>query len=49
MTFVKLLGVPGAQALAEELLGFAVDSLDPLGKKAEPLRELAAVRAARSR
>lgn len=40
VTFVKLLGVPGAQALADELLGFAVDSLAPLGRKAEPLREL---------
>jgi len=41
VTFVKLLGVAGAQALAAELLGFAVASLDPLGKKADPLRELA--------
>ncbi|HEY4563990.1 MAG TPA: polyprenyl synthetase family protein, partial [Thermoanaerobaculia bacterium] len=40
VTFVKLLGVPGAQALAAELLGFAVDSLDPLGRKADPLRDL---------
>ena len=41
VTFVKLLGVPGAQALAVELLGFAVDSLAPLGRKADPLRDLA--------
>jgi geranylgeranyl diphosphate synthase type II len=41
VTFVKLLGVDGARTLAAELLGFAVDSLAPLGKKAEPLRELA--------
>ena len=41
MTFVKLLGVAGAQALAEELLGFAVESLAPLGRKADPLRGLA--------
>ena len=41
VTFVRLLGVPGAQALAAELLGFAVDSLAPLGRKADPLRELA--------
>jgi geranylgeranyl diphosphate synthase type II len=41
VTFVKLLGVPGAQALAAELLGFAVDSLAPLGRKADPLRDLA--------
>ena len=40
VTFVKLLGVAGAQSLAAELLGFAVDSLAPLGRKAEPLREL---------
>ncbi len=42
VTFVKLLGVEGAQTLADELLGFAVASLEPLGKKADPLRELAA-------
>jgi geranylgeranyl diphosphate synthase type II len=41
VTFVKLLGVDGAQALAEELLGFAVESLEPLGRKADPLRALA--------
>jgi geranylgeranyl diphosphate synthase type II len=41
VTFVKLLGVTGAQALAEELLGFAVESLAPLGRKADPLRGLA--------
>jgi geranylgeranyl diphosphate synthase type II len=42
VTFVKLLGIPGAQALEAELLGFAIDSLAPLGKRAEPLRALAA-------
>jgi geranylgeranyl pyrophosphate synthase len=41
VTFVKLLGVEGARTLAAELLGFAVASLAPLGRKAEPLRELA--------
>jgi geranylgeranyl diphosphate synthase, type II len=41
VTFVKLLGVAGAQALAAELLGFAVDSLAPLGRKGDPLRALA--------
>jgi geranylgeranyl diphosphate synthase, type II len=41
VTFVKLLGVDGAKTLAAELLGFAVDSLAPLGRKADPLRELA--------
>ncbi len=41
VTFVKRLGVTGAQTLEAELLGFAVASLEPLGKKAEPLREIA--------
>lgn len=41
VTFVKLLGVDGARQLAAELLDFAVESLSPLGRKAEPLRELA--------
>lgn len=41
VTFVKLLGVAGAQTLAEELLSFANDSLEPFGKKADRLRELA--------
>ena len=41
VTFVRLLGVAGAQSLAAELLGFAVGSLAPLGRKADPLRELA--------
>jgi geranylgeranyl diphosphate synthase type II len=41
VTFVKRLGVAGAQTLEAELLGFAVASLEPLGKKAEPLREIA--------
>jgi geranylgeranyl diphosphate synthase type II len=49
VTFVKLLGVPGAQSLAEELLGFALASLDSLGKKAEPLRELVRFVSRRSR
>jgi len=42
VTFVKLLGVDGARALAAELLDFAVASLDPLGARAAPLRALAA-------
>ncbi len=41
VTFVKRLGVAGAQTLEAELLGFAMVSLEPLGKKAEPLREIA--------
>ena len=47
-TFVKLLGVAGAQALAGELLDFAEESLQPLGARAEPLRELARFVRARS-
>ncbi len=49
VTFVKLLGVAGAQALAAELLGFAVASLAPLGRKADALRELAVFVQHRSR
>ena len=41
VTFVKLLGVEGAQTLAGELLDFAVESLAPLGRKADALRALA--------
>jgi geranylgeranyl pyrophosphate synthase len=41
VTFVGLLGVSGAQTLASELIGFAVESLEPLGRKADPLRALA--------
>ena len=41
VTFVKLLGVEGAQHLAAELLDFAVRSLEPLGRRAEPLRAIA--------
>lgn len=40
-TFVKLLGVDGARTLAAELLAFAETSLDPLGRRADPLRDLA--------
>lgn len=40
VTFVKLLGIDGAQALAADLLGFATESLEPLGRRADPLREL---------
>jgi geranylgeranyl diphosphate synthase type II len=41
VTFVSLLGVDGAATLADELLAFAVDSLAPLGRKADALRHLA--------
>jgi geranylgeranyl pyrophosphate synthase len=40
-TFVGLLGVDGARALADELLAFAIASLTPFGAKADPLRALA--------
>src|SRR3954462_717292 len=49
VTFVRLLGVEGAQSLAAELLVFAVASLAPLGPKPEPLRELAVFVQHRSR
>jgi geranylgeranyl diphosphate synthase type II len=49
VTFVKLLGVQGAQALEAELLGFAVESLAALGRKADPLREIARFVQKRSR
>lgn len=42
LTFVGLLGVAGAEALAGELLDFAEASLAPLGAKAEALRAIAA-------
>ena len=42
-TFVKLLGVAGAEHLCSELLDFAIDSLSELGRKADPLRQLAEV------
>lgn len=41
VTFVSLLGVDGAGTLADELLDFATATLDPLGRRAEPLRQLA--------
>jgi geranylgeranyl diphosphate synthase type II len=43
VTFVGLLGVEGARALAAELLEFAVASLEPLGARAAPLSALAAM------
>lgn len=47
VTFVKLLGIDGARALAAELLDFAVEALAPFGRKADPLREIAAMVLAR--
>jgi len=48
-TFVGLLGVEGARALAEELIRFAVDSLAPFGRRADSLRTLAETVAASGR
>lgn len=42
-TFVKLLGVEGAEVLLGELLDFAVESVAPFGKRANALRALAEV------
>lgn len=41
VTFVSLLGVEGAATLADELLDFAIATLEPLADRAEPLRQLA--------
>ena len=41
VTFVRLLGVEGARTLAGELLAFAGASIEPLGRRAEPLAEIA--------
>ncbi len=49
VTFVKLLGVEGAQQLAAELLEFAVAALAPLGSRAATLHALAAFVRSRSR
>lgn len=49
VTFVKLLGVDGARALADELLGFAVESLAPFGARAGALVALAELVAAPGR
>jgi geranylgeranyl diphosphate synthase type II len=43
VTFVKLLGVAGARALAAELLDFAVGALADYGRDADPLRLIAAM------
>lgn len=42
-TFVKLLGVDGAQQLCSELLDFALASLEPFGRRADSLREIAEI------
>ena len=43
LTFVSLLGVDGAEALLAELLSFAVESVEHLGRRADSLRLLAEV------
>lgn len=40
-TFATLCGMEGARALSHELIDHAVKALDPLGRRAKPLRELA--------
>ena len=42
-TFVRLLGVGGAQTLCSELLDFALESLSPFGRRADSLREIAEI------
>ena len=39
-TYVSLLGLPEARRRADELRQMALNSLDPLGEKAEPLRQI---------
>jgi geranylgeranyl diphosphate synthase type II len=41
ITFVKLLGIDGAEKLAAELIAFAERAIEPFGTKAEPLHSLA--------
>lgn len=41
LTFVKLAGVEGARKLSEELVDTSLAAIEPLGKEARPLRELA--------
>jgi geranylgeranyl pyrophosphate synthase len=43
VTFVTLLGVEGARRLAAELLTFAEQAVEPLGRRAAPLHEIARV------
>jgi geranylgeranyl pyrophosphate synthase len=43
VTFVRLLGTDGARAFAAERLAFATASLEPFGRRAEPLLALAAL------
>ena len=43
LTFVKLAGVEGARKLSEELVETSLAAIEPLGKEAKPLRDLAIV------
>jgi geranylgeranyl diphosphate synthase, type II len=43
LTFVKLAGVEGARKLSEELVETSLAAIEPLGKDAKPLRDLAVV------
>ena len=48
-SLVRVLGLEGAQTRAEELLEGALDRIEDLGERAEPLRELARFAVRRSR
>jgi len=48
-SLVRVLGLEGARARAEEFLGSALDRIDDLGERGEPLRELARFAVRRSR
>jgi geranylgeranyl diphosphate synthase type II len=48
-SLVRVLGLEGAQARAEELLEGALDRIEDLGERAEPLRELARFAVRRNR
>jgi len=43
LTFVKLAGVDGARKLSEELVETSLAAIEPLGREAQPLRDLAQV------
>lgn len=43
LTFVKLAGVDGARKLSEELVDTSLAAIEPLGKSAAPLRDLAMI------
>lgn len=43
LTFVRLAGVEGAQQIADELIDVAIAAVQPMGRKGESLRQLAAM------